>query len=435
METNYRIANLRVENIKRIKAVDITPSKDLVIIEGQNRAGKTSIMDSISYLLGGKILIPEQPIRQGEKEGFAKAVIGDFEVIRKWTNPYTSTLKIKTAEGVSPTAPQKWLDEKIGSFALEVAELMDMKKEDRLEVFKRITGLKLDDLKVKYEKIQDDKRLDTRQLEGIKKELATMRDLPEKAETENFDALQEERKEKEQDNLARLKAENENEEIRAIIKNDKDSLQGLKQQIKGLKDSLIMLEQEEKEITEAIARNEKKYDEDVKKCVDMPSWDLTEIDERMKKANDMIELQYKYKRKEELETDKLVLQKNIDKSLEDMEKIKKEKIERIKNNKLPIEGLEFDGEKIIYNGIEFEECSTAERIEIALAVAVEENPNIRVLLIREGSSLDESAVKRVKKLAKENNFQIWIETVHSSDSNAIHIEEGEVKDVKAEKSV
>ena len=149
MEQTYRISNLQIENIKKIKVVDITPAKDLVVIEGENKAGKTSIMDSISYLLGGKILIPEQPIRAGEKEGFAKAKIGDFEVQRKWSNPYTSILKIKTAEGSSPSSPQKWLDEKIGSFALEVAELMSMKKDDRIDVFKRITGLKLDDLKVK----------------------------------------------------------------------------------------------------------------------------------------------------------------------------------------------------------------------------------------------------------------------------------------------
>ncbi|KKL59912.1 hypothetical protein LCGC14_2210510, partial [marine sediment metagenome] len=46
MEQTYRIANLQIENIKKIKAIDITPAKDLVVIEGENKAGKTSIMDS-----------------------------------------------------------------------------------------------------------------------------------------------------------------------------------------------------------------------------------------------------------------------------------------------------------------------------------------------------------------------------------------------------
>ena len=158
MEQTHRIINLQIENIKKIKVVDITPDSDLVIIKGQNMQGKTAIMDSISYLLGGKILIPDKPIRTGETEGFVKAIIGDFEIMRKWKNPYESGLTIKPAEGKPVKSTQKWLDEKIGSFALEVAELMDMKKDDRVDVFKRITGLKVDDLKVKYEKIQDDMR-------------------------------------------------------------------------------------------------------------------------------------------------------------------------------------------------------------------------------------------------------------------------------------
>ena len=427
MEQTYRIANLQIENIKKIKVIDITPKNDLVIIEGENKAGKTSIMDSISYLLGGKMLIPEQPIRQGEKEGMAKAMIGDFEVIRKWSNPYTSTLKIKTADGSSPSSPQKWLDEKIGSFALEVAELMNMKKDDRITVFKRITGLKLDDLKVKYERVQDDKRLEARRLEGLKKELSTLDDLPEKAETENFDALQEERKKKDKENdeyYTKMK----DEEIKSeSLQRYEDELLQINNRINELKLTLEGAEKDKKNVELFIGESEKVIIQIKEEKEKMPTWDLSEIDERMKKSNDAIELQYKYKRKETLATDVLVLGKEIEGYVVEMDKIKKEKSDRIKNTKLPIEGLEFDGDVIRYNNIEFEECSTAERIEIALAVAVEENPNIRVLLIREGSSLDESAVKRVKKLAKEHNFQIWIETVHSSDSSAIHIEEGEIK--------
>lgn len=60
----YRIVELHVSNIKRIKTVDITPEKDIVILEGDNAQGKTSVMDSIAYLLGGKRLIPEQWVRK-----------------------------------------------------------------------------------------------------------------------------------------------------------------------------------------------------------------------------------------------------------------------------------------------------------------------------------------------------------------------------------
>ena len=66
-----------------------------------------------------------------------------------------------------------------------------------------------------------------------------------------------------------------------------------------------------------------------------------------------------------------------------------------------MEGIEFDGETIRYKGIEFEECSTAERIEMSIAVGIKENPKIRILLIRDGSAIGKSVMERVKELAKK----------------------------------
>lgn len=48
-----RIVNLQAENIKRLRAVEVTPSADVVIISGRNGQGKTSVLDSIWYALAG----------------------------------------------------------------------------------------------------------------------------------------------------------------------------------------------------------------------------------------------------------------------------------------------------------------------------------------------------------------------------------------------
>ena len=48
-----RIISLQAENIKRLKAVEITPEGDIVVIAGRNGQGKTSVLDSIWYALGG----------------------------------------------------------------------------------------------------------------------------------------------------------------------------------------------------------------------------------------------------------------------------------------------------------------------------------------------------------------------------------------------
>ena len=64
-----KIVELSVEAVKRITAAHINPDGSLVIIGGRNAQGKSSVLDSIAYALGGKKLIPSEPLRRGEKKG------------------------------------------------------------------------------------------------------------------------------------------------------------------------------------------------------------------------------------------------------------------------------------------------------------------------------------------------------------------------------
>lgn len=61
-----KITNLELENIKRIKAVQLTPSESgLTVIGGNNGQGKTSVLDGIAWALGGDKFKPSQPQRDG----------------------------------------------------------------------------------------------------------------------------------------------------------------------------------------------------------------------------------------------------------------------------------------------------------------------------------------------------------------------------------
>ena len=49
-----KINQLEIENVKRIRAVKIEPNQSgLTIIGGNNNQGKTSVLDSIAWALGG----------------------------------------------------------------------------------------------------------------------------------------------------------------------------------------------------------------------------------------------------------------------------------------------------------------------------------------------------------------------------------------------
>ena len=63
---SLKINKLEIENVKRIKAVKIEPTQNgLTIIGGKNNQGKTSVLDSIAWALGGDRFKPSQATREG----------------------------------------------------------------------------------------------------------------------------------------------------------------------------------------------------------------------------------------------------------------------------------------------------------------------------------------------------------------------------------
>lgn len=61
------INKLEIENVKRIKAVKIEPSASgLTVIGGNNNQGKTSVLDSIAWALGGNKYKPSPAEREAQ---------------------------------------------------------------------------------------------------------------------------------------------------------------------------------------------------------------------------------------------------------------------------------------------------------------------------------------------------------------------------------
>ena len=63
---SVKITSLELENVKRVKAVALTPDPNgLTVIGGKNGQGKTSVLDAIAWALGGDRYRPSSPEREG----------------------------------------------------------------------------------------------------------------------------------------------------------------------------------------------------------------------------------------------------------------------------------------------------------------------------------------------------------------------------------
>ena len=79
-----KIISLQAENIKRLVAVHIEPDGSLVQITGKNGAGKTSVLDSIWWALGGTKPHQPQPIRKGQDNAVIELDLGEYIVRREF---------------------------------------------------------------------------------------------------------------------------------------------------------------------------------------------------------------------------------------------------------------------------------------------------------------------------------------------------------------
>ena len=103
------------------------------------------------------------------------------------------------------------------------------------------------------------------------------------------------------------------------------------------------------------------------------------------------------------------------------------KVAAIEKAKLPVPELSFGDEDILLDNLPFDQASTARKIRVSTALLMALKPELRVLLIREGSLLDDAARAALEADAEANNFVVLLETVGDGDgAGGITIVDGEI---------
>jgi hypothetical protein len=78
----------------------------------------------------------------------------------------------------------------------------------------------------------------------------------------------------------------------------------------------------------------------------------------------------------------------------------------------------------LYRGFPFEQASSAEQLRVSAAIGMALNPELKVMLIRDGSLLDAESLRLLSELAERADHQIWIERVSTGEEVSVVIEDG-----------
>lgn len=134
-----KITQFEAENVKRIKALTLTPAPTgLTVIGGRNNQGKTSGLDAIVWALGGDRYRPSQAQREGSvlPPRLRLELSNGIIVERSGKN---SDLKVTDASGRK--AGQQLLNSFVEQLALDMPQFMQSTSKEKAAALLRIIGL------------------------------------------------------------------------------------------------------------------------------------------------------------------------------------------------------------------------------------------------------------------------------------------------------
>ena len=415
------IINLEAENIKKIKAINVTPKTSTIVVGGKNGAGKSTVLDLIQYAMDGKSSIPGVPIKEGETEGKIVIDYGDIIVTRTFKEGGKTGLKVTSKDGAEYKKPQDMLYEKVGALSFDPLEFSRMPLKEQIDILMSFTDFDFALNKSERDLIYDKRTQKNRFIKesevtinaftphnGLPAETLDPAQLYREIEgakghnsqLDGLNQILDDRKNKRSENLAHIEES--------------------KEQIKAFQKSIEIVSKEAEEYKVLIERSEKCIGE----FVTIDTDPMIEQHHRAMEINQKIHENKAHKlqseKLKELKMESGLMTGNI----EDLDKAK---LMAVENAKLPVSGLVFDSDGISFNGLPLEQASGAERLELSIGIGLAKMGEFKILLVRDASLLDDDSMALVSKMVEDAGGQCWMERISSDGKNCtLFLEDGAV---------
>jgi hypothetical protein len=444
------LIRVQAENFKKVRVLDIAPNRYVTKISGANEAGKTSALDAIFYGLQGRKTLPKELIHRGQKKG-AIFIETTTHLITRQLDDKGGSLQIEVkATGNLLKEPGDWLEEIAGSLGFDPLSFMRMKAEEQFQTLKKLVPLEadVDDLAIRNETDLETitrRKAEAKRLEAARSQITIDKALPEKPT--DVDALLKQSREAADFNadLERQRVAREN--AIAHHAEHKKTLEDMSQRHKRLTAELAQLA---REMEDGQAIYDKRA-EAIKGQKPLPEpRDRSAIDAQISAAdsrNQAITINNANKAQAtKLEGDADAIKVELEELADQVRNRKLAIAKALDSAKFPVDGLSFETQEegsggrerknpkkiITYKGLPLSDASTAEQIRVSTAIGMAGKPELRFLLIRDGSLLDDKNLAVLEEMAHEHSFQILMEVVDTTGKVGIYMEEGAVKTVNAE---
>lgn len=418
---SVKITALEAENVKRIKAVALTPAPTgLTLVGGNNNQGKTSVLDALAWALGGEKFRPNAAQRDGAvAPAHLRVTLSNGVVVeRKGKN---SSLTVTDPTG--RRSGQQLLNAFVEPLALDLPRFMEASDKEKADILLRIIGigneLHLRDMEIKsiY-----DKRTFTGQLAQQKKhfadELISYPDAPEQPLSAS-DLIR-----RQQDILAR---NGENQRLRQQAQELARQEQQCLDELKRTRERIAELEKLREELDTKhtkLFNQRKNAEKTVDQLQDESTAELEASIQSIEETNRKVRANLEKARAED-EAAKYA--SDYDKLTDAIEQKRKERLALLNGADLPLPELSVEDGALTYKGKRWRDMSGSDQLRVAAAIVRRLNPDCGFVLLDKLEQMDMTTLEEFGHWLEAEGLQAIATRVSTGSECQIIIEDGMVK--------
>ena len=399
---SVKINTLEFENVKRIKAVQLAPAKNgLTVIGGDNRQGKTSVLDAIAWALGGEKFRPSSPKREGSvTEPHLKVTLDNGIIVER--SGKNGALKVIDPAGNK--GGQTLLNSFVEQLALDLPKFLNSTGKEKADTLLKIIGVgdKLYQLE-RAEKTTYDRRTEVGRIADRKakfaKELPVYTGVP--AQPVSAAELIQSQQEIMAYNAENLRKRQQRDYYKSQLEVAETALKQAQERYEAALNNFKLADVDEPEdkSTEELERN------------------IAEIDEINKKVRANLD-------RERAEQEAEDLRDQYNELTQQIESLRQERRELLEGADLPLGGLSVENGELIYKGQKWDCMSGAEQLIVGASIVRKLNPDCGFVLLDKLEQLDSKTLEEFGKWLESENLQAITTRVSKGDECSVIIEDG-----------
>lgn len=401
---SIKINHLEIENVKRIKAVKIEPTANgLTIIGGKNNQGKTSILNSIAWALGGNTYRPSKATRDGSViPPRLHIVLSNGLVVDR--NGKNSDLKVTDPTGHK--SGQQLLNDFVEQLALDLPRFMQASSKEKAHILLQIIGVEDRLNTLEHQELELYNRRHTigqiaDQKDKFAKELPYFPDAPKELISASELIRQQ------QEILAK---NGENQRKRENLHQLEIQAMNLHSQIEELLQKQVAIQSDLEIARKSALDLHDESTEELERNIDH----IEEINRQVRTNLD----------KEKAEEDALNYQKQYQALTIQIEETRKAKTELLHNADLPLPELSVEDGELTYQGQKWDNISGSDQLKIATAIVRKLNPKCGFVLLDKLEQMDLDTLQTFGNWLEQEGLQAIATRVSTGGECSIIISDG-----------